>query len=239
VCADDPRPADMVLLVGLPIGTRRNFSTLHEDSALDKPFTLTALNQWGKDGECPMLIGVRKFDYDPEGIRFRTWFSIERLKFPYLLKTESNIAKATIRQRAALCSDTRFVTGFGVEYRELMLRSERRKRRSIDQRRDDIVERGPQVVYDVADDGSEHIFRTIVRANEGITPTVFIHFGNPKGVSVTVINGRLALLAEALQSVRAPVRPLPRTRRDIDSTPCYDAFSFFLGQAAPSELWPL
>jgi len=212
VSADNLYPTDMMLLIGLPIGQRRQCHITQERPALYKPFALAALDQWGKDGECPVLVGIRELSYGPKGVVYRTWLSMERLEFPDFFETEANIAEAAIRQGAVLCSDTRFVTDFRLEDRELMLRRERGGRRSVNERRHDIVESGPQVVYEVADDSSERIFRSIVRANQGVTPAVFVDWSDPNGVSVAVLDERACLSLKRLQVFARPFDLCLRSR---------------------------
>lgn len=193
---------DFIFPVGFPIGQRQRnllkYSAVMMDSCISRV--------WQRHVFCndAVLIGIREAVNDKEQIFFRVWLSIERLQVPDFLKPRCNARERTVRIRGTGSSDAFGVVSSIGEDGKLVLVPNGCITR-IDEGGNDVVECTPQIVYEVAHDKAEAVFREIARREKNRTPTaIWVDLADPDGVRLALIEDRQNLSLERFKVYARP-----------------------------------
>lgn len=192
------------LVVGMPIGNVPRGDILYK-----RPDVLKLENsriEWEVDDSwLPVLVGVREPVYRPEGVTTRLWLQMVWLQGFDQGESMRDVSERAAGFRCADWPDLGLVDLLLVEDRELVASGELCIA-GLDQFRDDVVKRAPQVVYDVTEDDAEAwFFGEVIGDEPQLTPArLWVDIGERGVVRVRFAKGGHELVFQDSTVLRRP-----------------------------------
>lgn len=167
----EARPTYFSLSIGFPIGNGKRLP-FFENRSIDECYG--AISHMGyRRSDNMVLVGVREFSNEIEGVAERVFLSMERLHPVQQVQAVDNARQTFSGDCLQLVTSPNIVTDFFDEDRELMLLGPP-SLTFLDERGNDIVERTPEAMYQVANNNAELMFTDLAHRKVNDTPAVFV-----------------------------------------------------------------